>query len=48
VFKSGVANSKCSVGHISTYEVTRGPHYDADATMAVAILPETAFTSYFL
>jgi len=27
------------------YKVTRGPHYDADATIAV---PELNFTSYFL
>jgi len=35
---------------MGTYEVTRGPHYDADATMAVPswTLPEKAFTSYFL
>jgi len=31
-----------------TYEVTRGPHYYADATMAVPEPWETAFTSYFL
>ena len=31
----GVSNSNCSVGHIRTYKVTRGPHYDADATIAV-------------
>jgi len=34
-FRSGVSNSNCSVGQIRTYKVTRGPHYDADATMAV-------------
>jgi len=31
--KAGVSN--WSVGHMRAYEVTRGPHYDADATMAV-------------
>jgi len=34
-FKAGVSNSNWSVGHMRVYEVTRGPHYDADATMAV-------------
>jgi len=32
---SGIANSNCSEGQMRTYEVTRGPHYDADATVAV-------------
>jgi len=30
-----------------TYKVTKGLHYNADATTAVPE-PETAFTSYFL
>jgi len=34
-FRSGVSHSNCSVGQIRTYKVTRGPHYDADAIMAV-------------
>jgi len=41
----GVSNSNCSVGHMSTYKVTRGPHYDADATMAV---PELTRNSLYL
>jgi len=28
--------SNCSEGQIRTYEVTRGPHYGADAKMAVS------------
>jgi len=32
---SGVSNSNCSEGQMKTYKVTRGPHYDADATLAV-------------
>jgi len=43
--KTGVSNSNCSVGHMRTYKVTRGPHYDADATIAV---PELNFRSSFL
>jgi len=36
---------------MKTYKVTRGPHYDAGATMAVPeprYLLGTAFISYFL
>jgi len=33
--KPGISNWNCSVGHIKTFKVTRGPHFDADATMAV-------------
>jgi len=40
-----VLNSNCFVGHMRTYKATRGPHYDANATIAV---PELNFTSYFL
>jgi len=43
--KAGVSNSNCSVGHMRTYKVTRGPHYDVCATIAV---PELNFASYFL
>ena len=43
--KPGVSNSNCSVCHMRTYKVTRGPHYDVDATIAV---PELNFTSCFL
>jgi len=45
----GVSNSNFSVGQKRTYKVTRGPHYDADETMA---LPEPYWkqlvTYYFL
>jgi len=44
----GVSNSNCTVGHMRTYKVTREPHYDADATVEVPELIETAITSYFL
>jgi len=33
--KVGVSNSNWSVGQMRTYEVIRGPHYNADATMVV-------------
>jgi len=33
--KSGVSNPNCSEGQIRIYKVTRGPHQDADVTMAV-------------
>jgi len=32
---AGVSNSTCSVGHMSIYKVTSGPHYDPDATVVV-------------
>ena len=28
-------STESHVGHIKTFKVTRGPHFDADATMAV-------------
>jgi len=34
-FRSEVSHSNSSVGQIRTYKVTRWPHCDADATMAV-------------
>ena len=40
-----VSKSNCSVDHMRTYKITRGPHCDADETIAV---PESNFTSYFL
>jgi len=45
-----VSNSTCSVGHVKTYEVIRGPHYDADATTAVPELSRnnSYSTFYFL
>jgi len=33
---------------IRIYKVSRWPHYDADATMAVPELYQIAFRSYFL
>jgi len=33
--KVGGSNSNWSEGQMRTYEVIRGPHYDADATMVV-------------
>ena len=35
VSTSGVSNTNCSDGQMRTYEATGGPHYDADAIMAV-------------
>jgi len=32
---AGVSNSNCAEGQMKTYKVTRGPHYDADSTMAL-------------
>jgi len=42
-YRAGVSNSTCSVGHIRTYKVTRGPHYNADATTAVCGLARNSF-----
>jgi len=36
-YRQEVSNSNCSEGPMRTYEVTRGPHYDADATMALCL-----------
>jgi len=33
--RSRVSNANYSVGHMRTYKVTQGSHYDADATIAV-------------
>jgi len=33
--KPGVSNSNCSMSQMRPYEVTRGLHYDTDATMAI-------------
>jgi len=35
VFTSGVSNTNCSESKIRTYKATGGPHYDAEATVAV-------------
>jgi len=43
--KSGVSNSNCSVGQMGTYKVTRAPHYDAEATIAV---PECTRNSFYI
>ena len=45
--RPGVSNSNCSVGHMRAYEVTREPHYDADATMAVPKLTWNRFYILF-
>jgi len=50
-FTAGFSNSSCSYSQMEIYKVTRGPHYDADTTMAVPephYLAETTFTSCFL
>ena len=33
LLRTGASNSNCSESKMRTYKVTRGPHYDADATM---------------
>ena len=40
-----VSNTNCSEGQIRTYKATGGPHYDADATMAV---PEPYQNSFYI
>jgi len=40
-------NSNCSVGHIRTFKVTRGPHYDADTTVGVPELTRNSFYILF-
>jgi len=46
-FKPGVPNSSCSVGQMRTCKVTRGPHYDADETIAVPELIKNSFYILF-
>jgi len=41
----GILNSNCSKGQMKTYEVTRRPHYDVDATIAV---PECTRNSFYI
>jgi len=43
--RAGVSNSNCSVGQTGTYKVTRGPHFDAEATIA---LPECTRNSFYM
>ena len=43
----GVSNSNCSVGQMRTCMVTRGPHYDADETIAVPELTKNSFYIFF-
>jgi len=43
----GISNSNCSVGYMRTYKITRGPHYDADATIAVPELTRNSFYILF-
>ena len=45
LIRPGVSNSNCSVGHMRICEVTCGPHYDADTTIAV---PELTRNSFFI
>jgi len=33
--RARVSNSNCSEVQMRTYKVSRGPYYDADATMAI-------------
>jgi len=40
-----VSNSNCFVGHMRTYKVTCGPHYDADTAVAV---PELTSNSFYI
>jgi len=47
-FIPGVSNSNCSVGHMRTYKVTRGPHYKAEATVEVPELTRNSFFILFL
>jgi len=44
---AGVPNSNCFLGQIRTCEVTRGPHYDADAKIAVPELTRNRFYILF-
>jgi len=46
-FRPAVSNSNCSVGQMRTSEITRGPHYDADETIAVPELTEKSFYVLF-
>jgi len=41
--RTGVSNANCSVGHMKTLKVTRGPHYDADTAMVVPELTRNSF-----
>jgi len=44
-FKARVPNSNCSLGQIKTCEVTRGPHYDADA---ITVVPELTRNRFYV
>jgi len=48
LFKSGVSNSNFSEGQMRSYKVTRGPHYDADATVVASDLNFTRNYLYIL
>jgi len=41
------SNLNCSVGHMRAYDITRGPHYDADATMAAPKFTRNSFYMLF-
>jgi len=42
-----ISNSNCFVSHMRAYEVTHGPHYDADATIEVPKLTRNSFYILF-
>jgi len=42
---AGISNLNCYEGQMRTYKVTCGPHYDADATMAV---PEPYWKQFYM
>jgi len=46
-YNAGASNSNCSLGQIKTCKVTRGPHHDADATIAVPELTRNRFYILF-
>jgi len=45
--RAEISNLNVSVGQTRTYKVTRGPHSDADATMAVPELTRNSFYILF-
>jgi len=48
-YEAGVSSYNCYQGQMRSSKITRGPHYEADATIAVYLkLLETYFTAYFL
>jgi len=45
LYRAGVSNSNWSVGQMGSYKVIRGPHCDAEATIAV---PECTRSSFYI